>query len=340
MKKLITYSFVLLLLCFLIYYLFTFLFPKKPTIQLNELQSLGFKNLDELNLKKEKTHFSENQFKQRKSFHTFQYRNRFIIQSDFPADVLTLNSNPSENWNLYYTLFAIERIILEYPHLYNLLVETFFESDFSENYNAEYRPWVNQYEKIIISFNDNMDSISSMMTELDENPVTIELNSKKVNVYRNFLIIYFNQKAIHTKHETIGSYPYYGLATDEENYHAYMNDGIVITILHELLHGLIRQFNFKKNTIYHAFSENDTFFYDNKRYDVSFFEYEEILVIRTLNKYFKKNNSGSKIIIKSSEETEAKIKFDIGEENLRKYRQQFQNTENFLSDDSLDILER
>lgn len=309
-------------------------------IQLNELQYLGFKNIDELNLKKEKTHFSENHLKQRKSFHTFSYRNRFIVQSDFPADLLTLNSNPSQNWDLYYTLFAIERIISEFPHLYAVLIETFFELGILEKYKSEYLPWANQYEKIIISFNENMDSISSMITELDENPITIELNSKKVNVYRNFLIIYFNQKVIHTKNEAIGSYPYYGLSTDEENYHAYMNDGIVFTILHELLHGFIRQFNYKKNTIYHAFSENDNLFYDSKGYDVGLYDYQEILVIRTLNKYLKKNNSGSKIIMKSSEETEAKIKFDIGEEKLQRYRQQFQNTENFLPDDSLDILER
>ena len=114
-------------------------------IQLNELQYLGFKNIDELNLKKEKTHFSENHPRQRKSFYTFLYHNRFIVQSDFPADLLTLNSNPSQNWDLYYTLFAIERIISEFPHLYAVLIETFFELGILEKYKSEYLPWANQY---------------------------------------------------------------------------------------------------------------------------------------------------------------------------------------------------
>ncbi len=339
MKKLIIYSISLFLLGVFLYFLFSFHSNKTPAIYEGKLHFLGLKKLDELNLKLQKTHFSENHPRQTKSYYTFLYRDRYIIQSNFPADVLTLASNPSQNWDLYYTLMTIEKIILKYPNLYQTLVLDFFELPFLETYKEEYKPWVNQYEKIIICFTDEMDSISSMITELDENPVRRVLNTKTINIYKNYLIIYFNQKAIHTKNEFIGSYPYYGFNTDEENFHAYMNDGIVCTMLHEFLHGLIWQFNYKNNTVFSAFSENDLFYGDKKKYDQALNDYQEILVIRTLNKYFKDNRVCSPNIIRSSEETEAKIRSEIGEKNLQLYKQKFLNTENFLEDDSLDVIE-
>ena len=44
-------------------------------------------------------------------------------------------------------------------------------------------------------------------------------------------------------------------------------------------------------------------------------------------------------MIESSQITEAFLRSKIGKGKLMKYREQFRNTQNFITDDSLDILE-
>lgn len=340
MKKIIVFCiFIIAVLC-ISYLFFIFVQAKKSEIDWGKLQYLGFKTIDELNLKKEKTNIGNEQSHLKKRFHNFLYRDKFIIQTEEPADILTLSSNPSQNWDLYYTLRALEKIFREYPDLYFTLIESFFDYSIPDNYDSKYRPWINRYEKIIISFNSEMDSIASNISLLDETPLVSEFRSKKIKIYKNFLIIYINRKVIHEKDEFIGAYPYFKLETDEENYYAYMNEGLVHTILHELTHGLIHQYNYKIGSLYSAFAENDQFFGSSKDYDKDLYDFEEILVIRTLNNYFEKHQVGSKIIRFASQNTEAYIKNKIGKTKLLQYREQFRETENFISDDSLDIFEK
>lgn len=264
-------------------------------IDITKIQELGLKNIDELNLlgaNKPTTIRSIDNFKPHieGKFYNFQYDGIFIIQSKNNVNLKKLNTDPSQNLELYYTVRAIEILKNRYTFLYQKLVQNIVYPEIQSTSQDMITNWYNRFPKIIISFNTGSSDIAISGTYLDTAAFPFNLNGKQMSLYENFPILSINSELIKGTSQSSGSYPIYKRGDPKENYLLYLKEGLLHSICHELIHRYIDINNVKKGSIFNYISFgtgrlNDT----DTNYDKDFYNLEEVIVNRTLDKYFKQS---------------------------------------------------
>ena len=264
-------------------------------VDTSKILELGFKNIDELNLlgTNKPTHISSiSDFAPHigGKFYNFQYDGIFIIQSKNNADSKTLNSNPNQNLELYYTIRAIEILKIRYTYFYQKLISSVINPQIQNIGQNDYTNWYNSYSKIVISFNTGSSDIAISGTYLDPAAISFNLNGKPMSLYENFPIISINSEIIKGTSQTSGSYPIYKKSNPQENYLLYLKEGLLQSICHELMHRYIDINNIKKGSIFNYISfGNGRRDRTDAQYDKSLYNIEEAIVNRTLDKYFKQS---------------------------------------------------
>jgi len=269
-------------------------------INIEKIKALGFKNIDSLNLlgKDKPTSISSVIKNVKGQFFNFEYDDIFIIQTQSNADLATLNSNPKQNCELYYTIRAIEILKHRYNKMYQKLVESVVYPSLKKNALSKYNPWVNVYPKLIISFNQVSNDIAISGTYLDNSPLPFSVNQQPFSLYENFPVISINPELIKGNNKKKGSYPIYKFSNSESNYLQYLKEGLLHSICHELIHRYIDIKNNEKGTIYNylAFGKGRAN-KENVNYDVKLYNLEEAIINQTLEVFFKEYGGMSSQIL-------------------------------------------
>lgn len=306
------------------------------SIDIEKIKALGFNNIDSLKLLGEEkaTNIGGVIKNVEGKFYNFEYNNIFIIQTKSDANLKTLNSNPSQNFELYYTIRAIEILKHKYNHLYQNLVQSIIYPSIGLNNLTNYNTWINTYPKIVISFNDVSDDIAISGTYLDNSSIPFQINGQNFSLYENFPVVSINPELIKGHNKDKGSYPIYKLKNPKSNYLRYLNEGLLHSICHELIHRYIDIRNNEKGTIYNyiAFGNGRTN-RDSSNYDINLYNLEEAIVNQTLEVFFKKYGGISNQLL----DYYAKVQSDNLNriENLNEYKTTLLKQSNLNNDFSL-----
>lgn len=262
-------------------------------IDTSKIQELGFKNIDELNLlgPNKPTHISGiSDFIPHVGgkFYNFQYEDIFIIQSKNNANAKTLNADPNQNLELYYTIRAIEILKVRFTDFYQKLIVSVVNPYIQNTEHANYTNWYNRFPKIVISFNTGSSDIAISGTYLDPAVISFSSGGQPMSLYENFPIISINAEIIKGTSQTTGSYPIYKRSDPKENYLLYLKEGLLHSICHELIHRYIDVNNVKKGSIFNYISfGNGRRNRNDPQYDKNLYNIEEAIVNRTLDNYFR-----------------------------------------------------
>lgn len=331
----------------------------KPITDLNinldekKIIPLGYKNIDELNLLGDSKRTSINKISDFNphtggKFYNFQYDDIFVMQCNNDADINTLNSNPKQNLELYYTIKAIDILKTRYNEFYQKLIlnitNPVLQSSKIESYYSHWRNntnnsenyWINRYPKIIISFNRGSSDVAISGTYLDPAPINFTINKNPSLLYENFPIVSINSENIKGSNKDTGSYPIYKKTIPEDNYSLYLKEGLLHSICHELIHRYIDINNNKQKTIFNYISfgngrkNRSDSLYDKKLYNI-----EEAMVNQTLDNYFRKVGGISLTLL----DYYMKVQTDnLGAiQNLDEYKKQMKDYSNLNQDLSLNL---
>lgn len=264
-------------------------------IDTSKVQALGLANIDDLKLlgNNKATNISGiSSFTPHVAgkFYNFQYDGIFIIQSKSNADPKTLNKNPKQNLELYYTIRAIEVLKFRYTFLYQKLVQSLVNPQVQSNEPQNFKSWYNRYPKIVISFNTGSGDVAISGTYLDQNSIGFNIHGQSMSLFENIPVISINSDIIKGTNQAAGSYPIYKKANAEENYMLYLKEGLMQSICHELIHRYFDINNVKigsiSNFIAFGNGRRDT---SDPSYDRHAYNLEEVIVNRTLDKYFRQS---------------------------------------------------
>jgi uncharacterized beta-barrel protein YwiB (DUF1934 family) len=309
------------------------------SIDTSKVQELGFKNIDELNLlgnAKPTNIGGSSVFSPHVSgkFYTFQYDGIFLIQSKSNANPKTLNQNPTQNLELYYTIRAIEILKLRYTFLYQKLIASIVNPQVQSTGQENFTNWYNRYPKIVISFNTGSKDIAISGTYLDPASISFTSNGQTMNLYENFPIISINSEIIKGTNQTSGSFPIYKKSTPQENYLLYLKEGLLQSICHELIHRSIDINNIRKGSIFNYISFGNGRRSD-AQYDKNLYNLEEVIVNRTLDKYFRQSGGLSNDLLNYYLKVENDLLNSIG--NLESYKKSLLSNTSINQDLSLDL---
>lgn len=212
--------------------------------------------------------FSKNQITNQKApelnkkLHVYKY-DYFYISTE-------TNDTVSQQ-NVYYALRAINILKYRYPQAYNRLIKnTMFGPKPMPSAGFNY---LNTNQAIWIGFNKNPGAIASnrLYLILDGYADT----HKTIDLYRNIAIVNIDSENI-LGHLNLGSKPIYGNSTANKNRMDYLKEGLVESILHEMLHNYI-------DYAHSALPEYNALY--KMRGKTSFNNFEEILVLNTSLSY-------------------------------------------------------
>lgn len=197
--------------------------------------------------------------------HVYKYGNfYFSTESDSAVD----------QQNVYYAIRAINILQSRYPDAF----EEMFTSTMSfPTQTPNYNQWVNSNKAFWIAFNENPEAIASNNTIfLGEG--YFQSPNNNIGKYRNVALVNIDSRNIVGNNSNTGSAPIYRRETAWENYHAYMREGLIESIIHEMGH----------NYIDLAYTYNDRFYkIKNARNDSNFARHaEEIAILNTSISYF------------------------------------------------------
>lgn len=220
-----------------------------------------------------------------KKLHIYQYGKFFIS---------TENDNAIDQRNIYYTLRAINILRYRFPKAYEkLYVETgSFATD-----RPKFAEWSNSNIAFWIAYNDTPTFIAKSYTSFvnwqgfpDVSPLTPGSRRRTINRYKNIVVTDIHAQNIMGNSPTIGSRPVYRTFWDEDGnrsaeffYTFYMKDGLIETLVHEMLHRYIDySYTFDEKT--NKIRANRV---DNNGNEIKDFTLaEEIAVVNTSLSYF------------------------------------------------------
>jgi hypothetical protein len=292
-------------------------------IKVSQLTYLGNKLLDSIpGLYTDAQHKSEiaaNFQSQKTPYNTYLYNNLFVIQTTAPAkaDLSTLNTAPSQDWELYYTVRALQLLQTKYPQAYTALLVKSMHPDQRALNQLHFQPYVNKFSKVVISFTDAYGGIAISGTQLGATNDVITNQQTKYTVYNNLPIISISPTLIRGTTADQGSYPIYRRESADENFHLYMKEGLLHTLVHELTHRVTDVRNNDKRTVY-----NFIYYGPGRQckiapgYICPLYDMEEIVVGNTINQYFRRVGGLSPELLTFYDNTAASLKNKIGADYL------------------------
>lgn len=286
------------------------------TVDLSKVKYLGFTHIDKIpgiyGDEQTISNIAANFENVNKEFHTFSYNDIFIIQTAINADLNTLNSNPSQNWELFYTLRTLHILETKYDAAYVKLIRLSINPNTTLLDNNSYNNYINKFSKILISFNTYSDSIAISGTQLGATNQIFTKAETNYTIYNNLPVISINSELIKGNDKLKGSYPIYKKEKPEDNFHLYMKEGLLHTIIHELTHRVTDVLNNKKRSIYNYISFGPGRVKINHSLQYPLYEIEEVLVSRTINRYFRKKGGISEELLIYYDNTEKQLVSKVG----------------------------
>lgn len=208
------------------------------------------------------------------TLHIYKY-GKFYISTESYSKKSTLN--------VYHVIRAINIIKTRYPELFDKLFLS------TMNFSTEkpsFGDWVNSNKTFWIAFNKNPEYIATNNTIFLGDGY---FSNSKIGKYKNVALVNIDSENILGKTTTLGSRPIYKLDTDDANHLAYLKDGLIESICHEMHH----------NYIDLAYTYEETI---NKiRYNRSkpnFILAEENAILNTSLSYFRKKGGLNESVIK------------------------------------------
>jgi hypothetical protein len=146
-------------------------------------------------------------------------------------DIAVPGDTYTDQYNVYSVARALEILQYRYPRAYQkLFVEPMQFSAAAPNYGTP--KWKNRFATILISFDGSPVPIAAGQTAV-ASPVI----ENGIETYNNIAVVSLSNTNIRGEQES-GSKPLYN-AAPEENYVRYMREGLVETLVHEMLHRYI-----------------------------------------------------------------------------------------------------
>lgn len=282
-----------------------------------------------------KPEIAKNFKSQKTPFQTYLYNDLFIIQTSATtaADIATLASKPSQDWELYYTVRALQLFQTNYPTAYSSLITSSQEPNLTLLDNNNYNWVINKFSKVVISFTDAYGGIAISGTQFGQTKANVDHQGRMYNVYRNLPIISISPKLIKGTDPAKGSYPIYKRPKPEDNFSLYMKEGLLHTIVHELIHRAIDVRNNDRRTVYNYiyFGAGRSCNVPENEYNHPLYDVEEIVLIHTLNQYFQRIGGLSPELLAYYNDTATKIKSRIGSFYYTHYLQKMHAKSEFNS---------
>lgn len=163
--------------------------------------------------------------------HIYRYREAvyLLTEADEAADQL----------DVFYMVRALEVLRTAYPSVFDrLLVQT---ADFPSEPTVSGRGWKNRFRSFVLSFDASPQYIAAGITVLDAAPKKNATTG--LDEYSNVAAISIDRENILGKAESVGSRPLYGKPSADEDFLRYLREGLVETLVHELLHRYIDRLN-------------------------------------------------------------------------------------------------
>lgn len=186
--------------------------------------------------------------------------------------ISTQADTKTDQSNVYYTARALEILKTRYPEAYNRL---FISSKQFLSNEPKYGQWLNRNKAFWIGFNTNPTGFSSNNHFFITGNKTPQGSSTSVNI----AAINIHETKISGADLNAGSRPVYRRSTNDENYRLHMREGLIVSIVHEMLH----------NYIQYAAGVSD--YYQKAltmRSQQHGFDVEEAVVVNTSYEYFRR----------------------------------------------------
>jgi hypothetical protein len=164
---------------------------------------------------------------------------RHIYKSHDNVYIFTEADEVKDQLEVFYATRAIDILSAAFPSAYKKLVtET---ASIPSEPPLGGRTWKNRIRSFVISFDTSPAYIAASVTVLDNAPVTNTQTG--LDEYSNVAAVSIDRETILGQSDTVGSRPIYGKPSADENFLRYMREGLVETIVHELLHRYIDRLN-------------------------------------------------------------------------------------------------
>lgn len=134
--------------------------------------------------------------------------------------------------NVFYTIRAVNILRIRYPESFK---ELFIDSKNPVSEKPRFQTFVNSNKGFWIAFNENPKFVSSNNTIFlfDRN-----VPNSDIELYRNISVVNIHSKNILGASPS-GSGPVYKQTNPWDNYNLHMADGLIVSIVHEMLHNYI-----------------------------------------------------------------------------------------------------
>ena len=230
-----------------------------------KLTFVGYKHPNDLGIFDAWKVSSKNSASINKKLYIYKYGDFYISQE---------KDDEISQKNVFYTIRAI--IILE-SHFSNAYKKLITDTKKHISQHPGFAKWSNSNKCFWIAYNETPDYIAKSQTSFLGNGFFSESN-EQIGDYKNIPIIDIHSENIKGLNKGNGSFPIYKRNSSTANYLMYMKEGLLETLIHEMLHRYID----------YAYTHSDTF---NKikafRSDKVYLKAEECVVMNTTLSYFK-----------------------------------------------------
>lgn len=162
---------------------------------------------------------------------------RHIYRYDENIFIMTEEDEPADQLDVFYTARALEILRADHPYVYEQLVTV--PTELPAGPPLDGFNWKNRLRSVVLSFDTSPLYIAAGLTVLDEDPVKV----MNLDEYSNVAAISVDRETIRGESPDVGSRPIYEKPSDDENFLRYMREGIVETLVHELLHTRVDRLN-------------------------------------------------------------------------------------------------
>lgn len=159
-----------------------------------------------------------------KKLHIYVYDD-FIISTE--------NNSSVDQWNVYYSIRAVEILKARYKLAYNKLFES-TRNHWSDR--PDLKPFSNSNKAFWIAFNESPAYIAVSYTSFLGEGYFPNVDNTQIGNFKNIPIINIHSKNILGEEESKGSRPIYNLDSAQDNYNMYMREGLIETLIHEMIH--------------------------------------------------------------------------------------------------------
>lgn len=164
---------------------------------------------------------------------------RHIYRYDEHIYLATEGDAARDQLDVYFAVRALELLRSEHPYVYEQLVTV--PRELPDAPPLDGLNWKNRLRAVVLSFDTSPLYIAAGLTILDAAPVA-DMQTM-LDEYSNVAAISIDRETILGSSPDVGSRPIYGEASDDENYLHYLREGLVETVVHELLHTRVDRLN-------------------------------------------------------------------------------------------------